>query len=98
MNNQRIMNVLLAPHVSEKGSLVGDKNHQYVFRVAPSATKPEIKKAVELFFKIEVTSVQVLNMKGKVKRFRQKIGHRKSWRKAYVSLKAGQEINFTTAE
>jgi large subunit ribosomal protein L23 len=98
MNNQRIMNVLLAPHMSEKGALVGDKNHQYIFRVAPSATKPEIKKAVEFLFKAEVTSVQVLNMQGKVKRFRQKIGHRKSWKKAYVSLKAGQDINFTAPE
>lgn len=93
-----IMNVLLAPHVSEKSSLVADKHRQFVFRVAPTATKPEIKEAIELLFKAEVTSVQVLNIKGKSKRFKQKLGRRKSWKKAFVSLKEGQDINFTAPE
>ena len=99
MNNElRIMSVLLAPHVSEKSTLIGDKSNQFVFRVANSATKLEIKRAIELLFKTQVDSVRVLNVKGKCKKFRQKMGRRKDWRKAYISLKNGQDINFTTTE
>jgi len=74
--------------------MVADKNEQVVFEVAPSATKPEIKAAVEMLFKVEVDSVQVLNVKGKAKRFGRFMGRRKDVRKAYVCLKPGQEINF----
>ncbi|MDR1890184.1 MAG: 50S ribosomal protein L23 [Zoogloeaceae bacterium] len=88
------MQVLLAPQISEKATYVAEKRDQVVFRVAADATKPEIKAAVELLFKVEVESVQVLNVKGKVKRFRQSFGRRKGWKKAFVSLKPGQEINF----
>jgi large subunit ribosomal protein L23 len=93
-NDHRLLQVLLAPVISEKATFVADKNEQVVFEVAPSATKPEIKAAVEMLFKVEVDSVQVLNVKGKAKRFGRFMGRRKDVRKAYVSLKPGQEINF----
>ncbi|MEN3373366.1 50S ribosomal protein L23 [Dechloromonas sp. ZS-1] len=94
MNQERLMQVLLAPQISEKATYIAEKNEQVVFRVASDATKPEIKAAVELLFKVQVESVQVANVKGKVKRFRGAVGQRKGWKKAYVSLKPGQEINF----
>ena len=94
LNQERLMQVLLAPQISEKATHVADKNEQIVFRVATDATKPEIKAAVEMLFKVQVDSVQVLNVKGKVKRFRGAVGRRKSWKKAFVCLKPGQEINF----
>jgi large subunit ribosomal protein L23 len=103
MDKDRLMKVLLAPQVSEKSTFVGEKNNQYVFRVAADATKPEIKAAVELLFstkdkKIDVQSVQVLNVKGKEKRFGRFEGRRRNWKKAYVRLAQGQEINFQVAE
>jgi len=94
VNQERLLQVLLAPQISEKATFVAEKNEQVVFRVAADATKPEIKAAVEQLFKVEVESVQVLNVKGKVKRFRGAAGRRKGWKKAFVCLKAGQEINF----
>ena len=102
-NQDRLMQVLLAPQVSEKSTYVADKNNQVVFRVVESATKPEIKAAIELLFstkdkKVEVLSVQVANVKGKKKRFGKMNGRRKNWKKAYVCLKPGQEINFQAAE
>ena len=94
MNQQRLMQVLLAPQVSEKATYVADKNEQVVFRVVSDATKPEVKAAVELLFKVSVDSVQICNVKGKQKRFGRFTGSRKGWKKAYVCLKPGQEINF----
>lgn len=94
MNQERLMQVLLAPQISEKATWVADKNGQVIFRVAPDATKPEVKAAVELLFKVEVDSVQISNVKGKQKRFGRFMGRRKDWKKAYVCLKSGQEINF----
>ena len=94
MNQERLMQVLLAPQISEKATYVADKNEQVIFRVASDATKPEIKAAVELLFKVQVETVQVANVKGKVKRFKGSVGRRKGWKKAFVSLKPGQEINF----
>jgi len=91
---QRLMQVILAPVISEKSTFVADKMNQVVFRVASDATKPEIKAAVEFMFKVEVNSVSVSNVHGKEKRFGQTIGRRNHWKKAYVSLKPGQEINF----
>ena len=91
---ERLMTVLLAPVVSEKGTYVADKHEQVIFRVAPDATKPEVKAAVELMFKVEVESVQISNVHGKVKRFGRFVGRRRGWKKAYVCLKPGQEINF----
>lgn len=97
-NAEQLMNVVLAPIVSEKSTMVADKQNQIVFRVAESATKPEVKAAVELMFKVKVESVQVLNVKGKEKRFGKMIGRRRNWKKAYVCLAAGQEINFGALE
>ena len=94
MNQERLMQVLLAPQISEKATFVAEKNEQVIFRVVNDATKPEIKAAVELLFKVQVESVQVSNVKGKVKRFKGAVGRRKGWKKAFVSLKPGQEINF----
>ncbi len=98
MNQERIMNVILAPHVTEKAANVGESSNQYVFRVASDATKPEIKKAVETLFEVEVDAVRVLNTKGKTKRFGARMGRRKDWKKAYVRVKAGQEIDFIGGE
>jgi large subunit ribosomal protein L23 len=97
-NQERLMQVLLAPTVSEKSTFVGEKNNQVVFRVADDATKPEIKAAVELLFKVKVKSVQVANVKGKEKKTGRIIGRRRNWKKAYVSLAQGQEINFQATE
>jgi large subunit ribosomal protein L23 len=97
-NSERLMTVLLAPVVSEKGTYIADKFEQVIFRVVQDATKPEIKAAVELMFKVEVESVQVSNVKGKEKRFGRFMGRRNNWKKAYVSLKPGQEINFAAGE
>ena len=94
MNQQRLMQVLLAPQISEKATYVADKNEQVVFRVVSDATKPEVKAAVELLFKVGVESVQIANVKGKQKKFGRFMGSRKGWKKAYVCLKPGQEINF----
>ena len=93
-SQERLYQVLLAPQISEKATYVAEKNEQVIFRVATDATKPEIKAAVELLFKVQVESVQVSNVKGKVKRFGRSMGRRKGWKKAFVSLKPGQEINF----
>lgn len=97
-SQERLMKVLLAPQISEKATHVADKNGQVVFRVATDATKPEIKAAVELMFKVNVDSVQVACVKGKVKRSGRIAGRRNDWKKAYVCLAAGQEINFATSE
>jgi large subunit ribosomal protein L23 len=94
MSQDRLYSVLLAPIVSEKSTMIGERNEQVAFRVKHDATKPEIKAAVELLFKVQVDSVQVLNQKGKSKRFGRFEGRRSNVRKAYVTLKPGQEINF----
>ena len=88
------MTVLLAPVISEKATQIADKHDQVVFRVAPDATKPEVKAAVELMFKVQVDSVQISNVHGKEKRFGRFVGRRRGWKKAYVCLKPGQELNF----
>jgi len=95
-NTERLMTVLLAPVVSEKATYIADKHSQVIFRVVPDATKPEVKAAVELMWKVEVDTVQISIVKGKEKRFGRFIGRRRGWKKAYVSLKPGQEINFAT--
>ena len=91
----RLAQVLVAPIVSEKGTMTAEKHNQILFKVLRDATKPEIKAAVELMFKVEVESVSTVIQKGKVKRFGKSMGRRDHVKKAYVSLKAGQEINFT---
>ena len=95
--SERLINLLLAPHVSEKAARAGEKHNQFVFRVRLDATKPEIAKAVELMFSVEVEAVQVVNVGGKKKRFGASFGRRSDWKKAYVSLKAGQTIDLTGA-
>ncbi len=93
-NSERLALVLLAPVVSEKGTYIADKHEQVIFKVLQDATKPEVKAAVEAMFKVEVERVQIVNVGGKVKRFGKFTGRRRSWKKAYVCLKPGQEINF----
>jgi large subunit ribosomal protein L23 len=94
MNQERLMQVLLAPIVSEKSTFIAEKNEQVAFRVIQCATKPEIKAAVELLFKVEVEAVRVINRKGKTKRTGRGLGRRSNTRLAYVALKKGQEIHF----
>jgi large subunit ribosomal protein L23 len=94
MINERLYTVLLAPVVSEKSTMIAEKHNQVAFKVIQDATKQEVKAAVELLFKVEVESVQILNRRGKEKRFGRTPGRRSDARKAYVCLKAGQEINF----
>jgi large subunit ribosomal protein L23 len=91
----RLAQVLVAPIISEKATRIGEMNNQVLFKVLQDATKPEIKAAVELMFKVEVASVQVANQKGKTKRFGGRAGRRDHVRKAFVSLKEGQELNFS---
>lgn len=98
MNQERIMKIILAPHITEKAANVGESSNQYVFKVATDATKPEIKQAVEALFEVEVDGVRVLNTKGKTKRSGARLGRRKDWKKAYVRIKAGQEIDFIGGE
>ena len=93
-NQERLMQVLLAQQISEKATMLAEKANQVVFVVTPDATKPEIKAAVELLFKVQVSAVQVANAKGKAKRFGRTMGRRSNVRKAFVSLMPGQEINF----
>mgnify|MGYP001299128686 FL=1 len=94
MTPERMYTVILGPHVSEKTTILGEENNQYTFRVAMDATKPEIKAAVEGIFEVVVEDLQVLNVKGKTKRTnRGKIRRRSNWKKAYVRLEAGHEID-----
>ena len=94
MSLERLYRVLVGPIVSEKSTMLADKNNQIAFRVVKDATKKEVKDAVELLFKVQVESVQVINLKGKQKRFGRFEGRRSDVRKAYVCLKPGQDINF----
>ena len=98
MSNERLSRVLIAPVVSEKSTRAADQSRQMVFRVLPDARKPEIRKAVEKMFDVTVTGVQVLNVKGKVKRFGRTVGRRSDWKKAYVTLAEGSDIDFAGAE
>jgi large subunit ribosomal protein L23 len=94
-DQNRLATVLMAPIISEKATSVAEKNNQVLFKVLRDATKPEIKAAVELLFKVEVEKVSTVVQKGKVKKFGRSIGRRDHVKKAYVSLKAGQELNFS---
>ena len=98
MNQERIYQVLLGPYISEKATIVADDGGQVVFRVAADATKPEIKKAVEQLFEVKVDGVRVVNMKGKTRRTKTGLGRRSDWKKAYVRLAEGQDIDFSVAE
>ena len=94
-SEDRLAQILVAPIVSEKSTMISDKHNQVLFQVLRDATKPEIKAAVELMFMVEVESVQTVVQKGKVKRFGRSVGRRNHVKKAYVSLKAGQELNIS---
>jgi|TARA_R110000822_G_scaffold88897_1_gene205654 large subunit ribosomal protein L23 len=98
MNQERIFKVLLGPHVSEKATVLADGKNQFVFKVETTATKLEIKKAVEQLFSVKVKAVSTLNVKGKTKRTVRGLGKRSDWKKAYVSLQSGQDIDFASAE
>ncbi len=97
-SKERLMQVLVAPHVSEKAARASEQGNQMVFRVARNATKPEIKAAVELMFEVKVDAVQVVNVMGKAKRFGGRQGTRSDWKKAYVKLAQGQTIDFAGVE
>lgn len=94
MSNARLLNVIVGPHVSEKSTLMADKHNEFVFRVRSNATKDEVRKAVEMLFEVVVTRVTTLNVKGKRKRFAAVNGIRKGWKKAYVTLQEGDDIEF----
>ena len=94
LNQEKLKNILLSPRVTEKSTMIGDKHRQYVFKVLKNATKLQIRHAVELMFKVEVESVQVVNVNGKYKVFKQTVGKRSDWKKAYVKLKPGFNIDF----
>jgi large subunit ribosomal protein L23 len=98
MSNDRLLQVLLSPRVTEKTTLVGEKSNQYVFHVVPDAKKSEVKGAVELLFEVSVKSVRMINVKGKTKSFKQRPGKRSNWKKAYVRVQEGQVIDFLGGE
>jgi large subunit ribosomal protein L23 len=98
LHDERLMTVLLGPHVSEKTTRVAEKNNQICFKVRRDSTKKEISQAVEMMFEVKVDSVQVTNVRGKVKRFGQTTGKRADWKKAYVTLAEGHDIDFLGAE
>ncbi|CUR46130.1 LSU ribosomal protein L23p (L23Ae) [Alloalcanivorax xenomutans] len=98
MNKERILKVLLAPHFSEKATDATDRSNAFAFKVAKDATKAEIKAAVEALFEVKVRNVRTLNVKGKRKFFGRVAGKRSDWKKAYVSLEQGQDIDFLGAE
>lgn len=98
MSTERLMTVLLGPHLSEKSTRVGEKDNQIVFRVRTDSTKAEIRAAVELMFEVEVDRVTVVNQSGKIKRHGRTMGRRADWKKAYVSLSEGHTIDFLGAE
>lgn len=97
-NQERLMTILLGPHLSEKSTRVAEANNQVVFRVRRDSTKQEVRRAVELLFEVKVESVQIVNLRGKVKRFGQTLGRRKDWKKAYVTLAEGNDIDFLGAD
>ena len=97
-SEERLLNILMAPQISEKATYVAEKNEQVIFRVVSDATKPEVKAAIEMLFKVTVESVQIAVVKGKQKRFGKLSGRRSDWKKAYVCLAPGQEINFASSE
>jgi large subunit ribosomal protein L23 len=95
MKQERLLKIIVAPHMSEKAAIAAEKRGEYVFEVASSATKPDVKEAVEQLFKTKVDSVRIVNVKTKPKRFGSIQGHSKAWKKAYVTLEAGQQIDFS---
>tara|TARA_R110002072_G_scaffold150059_2_gene298140 strand:+ start:2095 stop:2394 length:300 start_codon:yes stop_codon:yes gene_type:complete len=97
MNQERMYNVLLGAHISEKATIIADEANQFAFKVAKDATRPEIKEAVEKIYGVSVKEVTVLNVKGKVKRNMRGVSRKPSWKKAYVRLNDGHDIDFASA-
>jgi len=98
MNLERLSQILVAPHVSEKAAMIADSNNQHVFKVLPGASKEEVKNAVEQMFNVKVETVRTVNVIGKQKRFGRTLGKRSDWKKAYVRLEQGQDIDFASVE
>ncbi len=97
MNQERLLQVLVEPRMSEKATRIADKHNQYLFKVLNDATKPEIKAAVEQLFSVQVVAVRVLNVGARAKAFKGRIGARQAWKKAYITLKQGFSIDFSGA-
>jgi large subunit ribosomal protein L23 len=95
MNQERLYNIILGAHISEKASVIADEANQFAFKVAKDATAPEIKQAVETIYEVPVKKVTVMNVKGKVKRNWRGTSRKPNWKKAYVSLEAGHDIDFS---
>jgi large subunit ribosomal protein L23 len=98
MNQERLLKIILSPHISEKATIIAEKNNQYVFKVLENATKPEIKDAIEFLFNTKVKSVRVVNVRPKQKMFKGHEGTRKGWKKAYVTLQPDQKIDIMGAQ
>lgn len=98
MNQERLLKIIVSPHVSEKATVLGEKTNSYVFEVIENATKPEVKNAVEFLFNAKVKSVRIVNVRPKQKLFRGFEGQRKAWKKAYVTLQANQKLDITGAQ
>ena len=98
MNDERVFHILKSPHISEKAALLGDSANQHVFKVATDAEKPEVKAAVEQLFGVKVADVRTINISGKSKRMGVRKGSRKAWKKAYVSLEQGHEIDLASID
>lgn len=97
MNQERVFKVLLGPHISEKATVLADSKKQFIFKVATDATKLEIKKAVEVLFNVKVAGVRTLNVQGKTKRTMRGLGKRNDWKKAYIALQPGQDLDFASS-
>ncbi len=95
IKQERLLQIILRPHLSEKTAIAGDKHRQFAFKVSATANKHDIKQAAEMLFNVKVDTVRVCNVRGKERRFKQMVGHRKGWKKAYVSLQEGYDIDFT---
>lgn len=98
MNQERLLKVLLGLYTSEKSTNIADRHRQFAFKVASDATKIEVKHAIEQLFSVNVEGVRIVNVRGKTRRFAQILGQKKSWKKAYVSLREGQDINLMATE
>ena len=97
MNQERVFKVLLGPHISEKATVLADSKKQFIFKVATDATKLEIKKAVEVLFNVKVAGVRTVNVQGKTKRTMRGMGKRNDWKKAYIALQSGQDLDFASS-
>lgn len=95
MNQERLLKIVLSPHISEKATIGAEKHNEYVFQVAGNAIKPEVKDAIEFIFNVKVKTVRIVNVRPKQKLFRGIEGKRKGWKKAYVTLQAGQKLDMT---